>query len=263
MRHGGIVVAESLAGHAHLRHQRGELDVDGIARGGLVEQSRHHGGVVIRRLLLRRLGAAHRGLQGLRRDQALRRLADQAREGGAGNLELALGLGAGGPRAGEARFGLRHVGAGDFTHPEALIGGLQLAGEHLLVIDVQPHLLLRADDRDIGVGGVQHHALLHRIEAGALGEHPILRIADGGDGAPAAIDRLRHLDAAGGEGALLPLGGGDEVRSPGKACLTADDIGRGITEVIAVVVAKHLRLAAGSLIGRTGAAAHHNGRPPA
>ena len=189
---GREVVAEGLRGHAGLRHQGGELDVDEVARRGFVEQGGDDAGVVQRGEVAGIARIGHGLAQRLRRGQALRRLADHAGEDGAGILQPPFGIRPRGARAGQAAFGLRHVGARDLAHPEAFVGGLELAHQHLLVIRVEPHLLLVADDGDIGVHGIQQHLLFGRQQARALRQHLVLRPRGGGDGPPAAIERLGH-----------------------------------------------------------------------
>ena len=54
-------------------------------------------------------------------------------------------------RAGQRRFRLRHVGAGDFANPEAIVGRLQLLGQHDLIVAVQRELLLRLDHADVSI----------------------------------------------------------------------------------------------------------------
>ena len=95
---------------------------------------------------------AHRQAQRLRLDQRARQLADQALVLRARGLQVAFGGLPRGGGAGQRRLGLGDVGAGDFADPEAVVGGLQLPGQHLLVVDVQRQHLLVGDDADIGGG---------------------------------------------------------------------------------------------------------------
>ena len=87
-----------------------------------------------RRLLLRCVtGSAQR----LRLHQVARRqVADQPRKVPRAICRLPSAFGRVRRRAGQRGLGLGHVGAGDLADPEALVGGLQLLGQHLLVVDV-------------------------------------------------------------------------------------------------------------------------------
>jgi hypothetical protein len=153
-----------------------------------------------------------RRAQRLGRDQPLRRRADQALELGAADLEVAFRLGARGARRGQAALGLGHVRAGDLAHPEALAGGAELLGEHLLVVDVEPQQLLVADDVDVGLDGLLQHLLLRLQQARALRQHLVLGAARAGDGAAAAEHRLGDDDLVGGGAALDVNGVGRVLR---------------------------------------------------
>ena len=115
---------------------------------------------------------------------------DLAQVGGAGGLEAAFGGLAGGAGAGERGFGLGDVRPGDFADAEAVVGGLELAGEHLLVVEVELEDLLGLDDADEGVDGVGKDLLFGGEQAGALTEDAVIGLFGGGAGAAAGVDLL-------------------------------------------------------------------------
>ena len=112
------------------------------------------------------------------------------------------------PSALQRGLGLRHVGAGDLANPEAIVCGLELLRQHLLVVDLQIEQLLRLDDTDIGADGVVEAGLLLRDQRGALRHHLVLGAVDVGRHLAAGIEVLgdRGLgrgDLAIGSGSLM------------------------------------------------------------
>ena len=87
----------------------------------------------------------------LRLRQVLRRMADEAPEIRAVARERAFGLLAARARRGEPRLGLRHVGAGQGADAELVLGRLELAPQHLLVVDVEIDRRLVAQHVEIGL----------------------------------------------------------------------------------------------------------------
>ncbi len=138
------------------------------------------------------------------------------------------------PRRGQRRLGLGDVGAGDLAHPEPVIGRLQLAGEHLLVVDLEREQLLVLDHRDIGTDRLLEDLLLGGDELGPLGEHVVLglghlamhlaarkqRLGEGGLGEPDVARvikrgrRPRRQVEGLGAVAIARLALGDDLRPP-------------------------------------------------
>ena len=205
---------EHLALEADLRQQLRECDVHRVLRGGVVEQRGDHRRVVVGRqrdrilLILRRQG------ERLRLDQiAWRQEADDLLVGAARGLQLAFRGLTLRRRTGESGLGLGDVGAGDLADTEAIVGRLQLLGEHLLVVHVQRQRLLRLDHADIGSDDVGEAGLLLLDQRGAFGHHLVLRAIDIGRGLAAVVERLgeRRL-----RGADEPIGPSIEEAAAGE-----------------------------------------------
>ena len=187
-----LFVVEHLALQADLRHQLGERDVDRVLRGGIVEHRGDDVGIVSGGQRGTSCSCLRRQRERLRLDQVAGRqeadvLLDRCRARSAGCPPRFRRWRGG---AGQRGLRLRHVGAGDFTDPEAVVGRLQLLCQHLLVVDVQREQLLRLDDADIGVDDVGEAGLLLRDQGGALGHDLVLGAVDVGLRLAAGIERL-------------------------------------------------------------------------
>ena len=83
---------------------------------------------------------------------------------GAARLEIGLRRGEGGERFRAASLGLRHVGARHLADIEAVLGRLELLGQHLHVVLAQADDGRVAHDVDIGGRGIEKDGLLDRAQ---------------------------------------------------------------------------------------------------
>ena len=120
----------------HLAHDL----LDGVERGLLVIDGGEDDRVLA---IAERHGLVERRGQQMadrrRRDEIAGRMADDLLISRAARLEIGLSGGERGERLGAARFGLRHVGARHLADIEAVLGRLELLGQHGDVVLAQTH----------------------------------------------------------------------------------------------------------------------------
>ena len=100
-------------------------------------------------------------------------------------------------RPADPRPRLRHVGAGDFTNLEALIGGRQLFLQNPNILLAQAHNLPVADDIHVGLDGLEKNILLDGQQALLAGLDIGFRRLGSVDRFEAPEDRLRQADGHG------------------------------------------------------------------
>ena len=113
---------------------------------------------------------------------------------GAARLEVGLRRGEGRKRFGAASLGLCHVGARHLADIEAVLGRLELLGQHLHVVLAQADDGRVAHDVHIGRRSIEEDGLLDRAQGLARSLHRRLRLADGIQILEALEERLRELN---------------------------------------------------------------------
>ena len=129
------------------------------------------------------------------RRQALRIVADRLAIIGQRRLQLRLRAERRGPRAGEARLGLRDVGAGDFADVEAVLRLPQLLLQHLDVVAIEIENRRVAQHVHVIADGAEQHVLLGVAQLLARAEHRRFGLAHRIAGAVAVPEVLRHRQA--------------------------------------------------------------------
>src|SRR3954465_4959377 len=147
-----------------------------------------------------RYGLLSRGWQienQTRRAQPARRRADQTGVERPAGAELAVRLYPVRHCARQPRLRLADVGTGDLTDIEAVARGIELAPQHLLVVDVEVDHGLIADHVQICRGAVQQDCLFGRQQIGALRLNQRFRLLCPGLGATARVERLNDVEIDG------------------------------------------------------------------
>ncbi len=178
----------------HLRQKLAHDLLDGVERCLLLIDGGEDDGVLAVAERHRRIEIAGEKMPDRGRgDEIARRMADDLLVSGAARLQIGLGRSQGGQRLGAAGLGLGHVGARDLADIEAVLGRLELLGQHRHVVLAQFHDGRVAYDIDVSGGGVEQHGLLDGAQALARRLHRRFRLADGVQVLEAFEQRLRQL----------------------------------------------------------------------
>ena len=136
--------------------ERGLLGIDGGEDDRVLAIAERHGFVEGRRQQ-----TADRG----GRDEIAGRMADDLLVGRAAGLEIGLGRGERRQRLSAPRFGLRHVGARHLADIKAVLGRLELLGQHGDVVLAQANDGRVAHDIDVSGRGIEQDRLLDGAKA--------------------------------------------------------------------------------------------------
>ena len=173
-----------------MRQQAAELHIDIRDRRTLGIDRDKHVRILILRDAERFVARARQALRLAGIVELTRRLADRGAIGGTGDLKLIRRRFAGGLGGRECRLGLGHVRARHLAHREPIVCGLEVARQHLLVIDVEPEDRLSQHDIVVRDGRRMQGGLLDDVELRALDEHVEIGDARLRLGLPAGIEVL-------------------------------------------------------------------------
>ena len=120
-------------------------------------------------------------------------MADDLLVGRAARLEIGLGCGERRQRLSAPGFGLRHVGARHLADIEAVLGRLELLGQHGDVVLAQANDGRVAHDIDVSGRGIEQDRLLDGAKRLARCLHLRLRLPDGVEVLKALEQRLGQL----------------------------------------------------------------------